>query len=76
MMLGLNEELGLYSNIFYYVQRLEGILSRACAKHGLAIFSERGKLGSPSHKRGFCAVQQKESRHVCKILFKGGKIFT
>ena len=37
-------------------------------KVGCHSFSERGKVGSPSHKRRVCVVQQKESGYVCKIL--------
>ena len=39
-----------------------GILVRACARDGRChSFSERGKLGPPSHKKEVCVVQQKES---------------
>ena len=42
--------------------------SSVCERGPIPFFFRDGKLGTPSNKRGFCAVQQKESRYVCKIL--------
>ena len=54
---------------------VDGILCRACARQGLAILFQREERWALLHiKRRFVGVQQKESRDICKILFKEVKI--
>ena len=43
-------------------------------KVSVILFQREESWGPPAHKRRFCVVQQKESRDVCKILFKEVKI--
>ena len=51
------------------------LMSSVCEAQPVAFFFRERKVGALLHiKRRFCAVQQKESRHVCKILFKEVKI--
>ena len=51
----------------FYVERVRD--------RALPFFFRDRKVGALLHiKRRFCVVQQKESRHVCKILFKAVKI--